>query len=139
MAAYSGEPLMVEAPELARRLRMAMKRQGLGSLRKLEAASGVNKTTIQRWLKGSPPHAEMSSVRKVAAALQTTPESLLDLPEPSQASPSPPPPRYPPELLKQIAAFDPETVSALEEALPLLRKIIEETRQGSGDSKSERN
>lgn len=109
-----------------------MNQQGLSSLRKLEEASGVNKTTIQRWLKGSPPHAEVAGVRKVAVALQTTAESLLDLPDPSVALASAPP-AYPRQLLEQIAALDPETLSTLEEALPLLRRIVEEMRGDPGD------
>lgn len=127
MTTYSGAPLVVEAPELARRLKEAMSHRGLNSLRKLEAASGVDKNTIQRWLKGNPPHAEVAGVRKVAEVLGTTAESLLDLPEPGETSP--PPPKYPPELLEHIADLDPGTLSALEETLPRLREIIEEIRQ----------
>lgn len=127
MAAYSGAPLVVEAPELARRLTEAMNHRGLNSLRKLEAASGVDKNTIQRWLKGSPPHAEVAGVRKVAEALGTTAESLLDLPEPDETSP--PSRQYAPELLEHIADLDPDTLSALEETLPRLREVVEEIRR----------
>lgn len=130
MSAYSGEPLRVEAPQLASRLKEAMELRGLNSLRKLEDASGVDKNTIQRWLKGHPPHAEVAGVRKVAKALETTAEFLLDLPDPSGA----PPPKYPLALVNQIAGLDADALAALERTLPRLRKIVEEIRpQESGD------
>jgi|SRR5215212_9435754 len=132
MVAYSGEPLLVEAPKLGDRLRDAMADRGLNSLRKLEAASGVDKNTIQRWLKSDPPRAEVAGVRKVAEALETTAAALLDLPEAGEM-PTSPSSKYPPELLNQIAGLDPTTLSALEETLPRLRQIVEEVRREDQD------
>lgn len=126
MAAYSGQPLIVEAPKLAQRLAAAM---GSMSLRKLEEKSGVDKTTIQRWKSGNP-RAEVAAVQKVAKALGTTAEFLLDLPRGSEASPPLPDPiPHLDHLRRRIAGLDPETLSLLEQTLPSLREVAEEIRR----------
>jgi|GEM_PF-5238569 len=100
------------------------------SVRKLAAASGVDKTTIQRWKKGEQPRVEVAAVRKVAHSLGTTAEDLLDIPAGAAGTAPPTPPPRADVLRQRIAALDPEDLAALERTLPPLRKAAEEVRKG---------
>jgi transcriptional regulator with XRE-family HTH domain len=128
--AYTAQAVKVEARDLAKRLAAEMDRQKV-SLRKLEGATGVNKTTISRWRRGETTRVEVAKVRKVAEALGTTAGSLLNLPETSE-SPVAAPAVIPREALKRLADLDPTVLATLEQTLPQLRAIVEDVRGERG-------
>lgn len=130
VAAYIAQPLKVESRDLAERLAAEMKRQNV-SLRKLEEATGVNKTTISRWRRGETTRVEVAKVRKVAEALGTTAGSLLNLPETSQP-PAAVPAVIPLAALKRLADLDPAVLAMLEQTLPQLRAVVEDVRGEGG-------
>lgn len=130
MDAYTAQAVKVEARDLAKRLAAEMDRQKV-SLRKLEGATGVNKTTISRWRRGETTRVEVAKVRKVAEALGTTAGSLLNLPETSE-SPVAAPAVIPREALKRLADLDPTVLATLEQTLPQLRAIVEDVRGERG-------
>jgi len=117
------------APELPTRLAAAMDARNL-SVRRLAAASGVDKMTIHRWRKGHQGGVEVAVVRKVAQALGTSAEELLDLPLSSkQPAPSPKPPAELTRLRELASDLDPHTLAVFEETLPALRETVEELRK----------
>jgi transcriptional regulator with XRE-family HTH domain len=85
MHPYSARPVVVAAPLFRARLEKAM--AGV-SIRKLADRSGVNKDTINEWRTGAERPVHVEAVRKVAAALGTTAEHLLDLPVDLEAGPA---------------------------------------------------
>jgi transcriptional regulator with XRE-family HTH domain len=130
VTAYTAQAVKVESRDLAERLAAEMDRQKV-SLRKLEGATGVNKTTISRWRRGETTRVEVAKVRKVAEALGTTAGSLLNLPETSE-SPVAAPAVIPREALKRLADLDPTVLATLEQTLPQLRAIVEDVRGERG-------
>lgn len=128
MRSYSSEPLVVVAPELATRLGAAMEAREV-SLRALATASGVDKMTIQRWRQGHQGGVEVAAVRKVAEALGTSAEDLLDLPGESDRPNKGPEPSEELDRLRELAAdLDPRTLAAFEQTLPTIREAVEVLR-----------
>lgn len=115
MHPYSARPVTVAAPLFRARLHEARGDLGVRELAKL---SGVDKETISRWLKGPEGSVNVDAVGKVAAALGTTVEHLLDLPVDTQAPPEDEPRPWLPAidraegLLKELAAALDEARSA---------------------------
>jgi transcriptional regulator with XRE-family HTH domain len=125
---YTSEPLIVSAPELATRLGAAMEAREV-SLRGLATVSGVDKMTIQRWRQGHRGGVEVAAVRKVAEALGTSAEDLLDLPGKSDRPDKAPEPPDELDRLRELAAdLDPRTLAAFEQTLPTIREAVEVLR-----------
>jgi len=70
---------MVVAPLFGERLASTMKSAGF-TVRKLAKKSGVDKGTITEWRRGGDRAVSVDAVRKVASAMATSAEELLDLP-----------------------------------------------------------
>lgn len=113
MYKYSGTALVVEAPDLGARLRERMAQAGVG-VRALAKRSGVDKGTISAWHSGAQTRVRVGTARKVAAALGTSVEHLLDLPPAGDAEGGAAVPAGQARLLRRIAALTP-VIEALEE------------------------
>ncbi|HEY6731036.1 MAG TPA: helix-turn-helix transcriptional regulator [Solirubrobacterales bacterium] len=118
------------APELPARLSAAMDAQKI-SVRRLAAASGVDKMTIQRWKQEDHEGGvEVEAARKVAEALGTSVEALLDLPAGPETPTQPPEPPIELSRLRELAAgLDPEALATFEQTLPTIREAVEELRR----------
>lgn len=76
---YSASPERIAAPNLSKRLADQMKTRDI-SVRRLAEDARVNKDTIRCWRAGKVKSVRLDLAERVATALDTTPESLLDLP-----------------------------------------------------------
>jgi transcriptional regulator with XRE-family HTH domain len=76
---YSASPARIAAPYLGKRLIERMDDQHI-SVRRLADEARVNKDTITEWRKGRVKSVRLDLAERVAAALNTSTENLLDLP-----------------------------------------------------------
>jgi len=76
---YSASPERIAAPSLADRLTERMGDQRI-SVRQLAEEADINKDTLNSWRKGRVKSVRLELAERVAAALGTTTEHLLDLP-----------------------------------------------------------
>lgn len=79
MAPYSASPERIAAPNLGKRLTERMEARHI-SVRRLADQAHVNKDTITDWRKGRVKSVRLDLAERVATALDTTTENLLDLP-----------------------------------------------------------
>jgi transcriptional regulator with XRE-family HTH domain len=79
MISYSASPERIAVPNLAERLIERMDTRGI-SVRQLADDADVNKDTIRCWRKGKVKSVRLDLAERVATALDTSAEHLLDLP-----------------------------------------------------------
>lgn len=79
MPPYSASPERIAAPNLAKRLTERMGDRHI-SIRRLAEVADVNKATIVDWRKGRVKSVRLDLAERVASALDTSAENLLDLP-----------------------------------------------------------
>ena len=76
---YSASPERITAPNFGERLTERMRDRHI-SIRRLAEAANVNKATIVNWRKGRVKSVRIDLADRVATALDTSTENLLDLP-----------------------------------------------------------
>ena len=148
---YTGIALVVESPGLSDRLVKRMESVGIG-VRALAKRSGVNKGTISAWHSGAQTSVRVATAVKVAAALGTSVEDLLDLPPADEEEPPDALAHNRVSLLRRVAALAPavealedpttelaralaangEKLARLEDVLQQLRDLVDDARSVSG-------
>jgi transcriptional regulator with XRE-family HTH domain len=119
---YSASPERIAAPNLAKRLTERMGDRHI-SIRRLAEVADVNKATIVDWRKGRVKSVRLDLAERVAAALDTSAENLLDLP----ANPRTGTPRSTTEEIGPL-------VTRLEGLLTELNGAVKEARRVRGRS-----